>query len=536
MSAPRYTFDRWTLDCDRGALSAGDGDIPLRPKSFEVLHYLVQNAGRLVSRDDVLSAVWPGVTVTEEFLTQCVSEVRQALGDSDQRIIKTVPKRGYLFAVSVADTDAVGSATPNSTAVIPHEPVEAAASALFSVRRRMLEGPSVAVLPFVNLSGDPSQEYLSDGITEDIISGLTRFSDLSVIARNSSFSYKGRATDVRAIGEQLGVRYLVEGSTRRFGDRIRITAQLVDAQTGVQRWSERFDRALGDIFAVQDEITQSIVAIVVAHLGSAEGERVSGKPPSSWTAYDLLMQGEQALRVYEQSWDSHHLYEARRHFAEAHKVDPGNARICALLGHTFVRAHADPLLQDLGDPDVLKRGYELISHAVGLDPNQPLARAHLAWTLMWMQQADVGVSEHEKASALNPNFSDWRFPVILVYAGSPARALDAAQAHVRLDPYHPPHLHAYQGHALYMLKRYKEAVAPLRECIRRGPQVLLGHVWLAATLVRLGQGAEAKAVIAEVLSRAPQMAMARKRWRAPWLYRDPQDADHMIEALREAGF
>jgi tetratricopeptide (TPR) repeat protein len=217
-------------------------------------------------------------------------------------------------------------------------------------------------------------------------------------------------------------------------------------------------------------------------------------------------------------------------------VDPGNARICALLGHTFVRAHADPLLQDLGDPGVLKRGYELISHAVGLDPNQPLARAHLAWTLMWMQQADAGVSEHEKASALNPNFSDWRFPVILVYAGSPARALDAAQAHVRLDPYHPPHLHAYQGHALYMLKRYQEAVAPLRECIRRGPQVLLGHVWLAATLVRLGQGAEARAVIAEVLGRAPQMAMARKRWRAPWLYCDPQDADHMIEALREAGF
>jgi tetratricopeptide (TPR) repeat protein len=150
-----------------------------------------------------------------------------------------------------------------------------------------------------------------------------------------------------------------------------------------------------------------------------------------------------------------------------------------------------------------------------------------------MHQPDAAVSEYEKAFALNPNFSDWRFPVVLVYAGAPLRALDVAQAHLRLDPYHPPHLHAFQGHALYMLKRYQEAVMPLRECIRRGPQVLLGHVWLAATLVRLGQRAEARAIIAEVRKRAPQMSL--KRWPAPWLYRNPDDADHMIEALREAG-
>jgi len=178
----------------------------------------------------------------------------------------------------------------------------------------------------------------------------------------------------------------------------------------------------------------------------------------------------------------------------------------------------------------------LVNQAVGLDPNLPLARAQLGWAFFWMHQPDSAVSEYEKAFALNPNFSDWRFPVVLVYAGAAARALDVAQAHLRLDPYHPPNLHAFQGHALYMLKRYQEAVTPLRECIRRGPQVLLGHVWLAATLVRLGQRTEARAIIAEVLKRAPQMKMTLRRWRAPLLYRDPQDADHMIEALREAGF
>jgi adenylate cyclase len=321
MPDQRYTFERWTLDCGRGTLTAETGDIALRPKSFEVLRYLIENAGRLVSRDDLLNAVWPGVTVTEESLTQCVSEVRNALDEPGQRIIKTVPKRGYVFAVPV-NSEHHGE---RQVAVSP------------PLASRALDDPSIAVLPFANLSGDASQEYLSDGITEDIINGLSYFSNLSVIARSSSFSYKGRAIDVREVGRQLGVRYIVEGSVRRMGDRIRITADLVDAQSGVRRWAERFDRELGDIFAIQDGITHSIVRIVVAHLGNAEGERVSRKLPNSWTAYDLLMQGEQALQAYEQSWEPSQLYEARRHFAEAHKSDPGDARICALTG-TYLRS------------------------------------------------------------------------------------------------------------------------------------------------------------------------------------------------------
>jgi len=514
-----YRFEEFTLDISRGRVRKGEREIELRPKSFEVLRFLVENADRLVSKDEIIAAIWPDVIVTEDSLSRCISDVRAALSDADQRIIRTMAKRGYVFAAPVSreqddEQDAIES--PETT-------------------HRLPDRASVAVLPFTNLSSDNSQEYLSDGITEDIISGLSYFSDLSVIAGNSSFAYKDRAIDLREIGRQLGVRYIVEGSARRFGDRIRITARLVDVSSGAQRWAERFDRALGDIFSIQDEITQSVVTIVVAHLGRAEGERVSGKPPSSWTAYDLLMQGDQALRTYEQSWTSDQLYKAREHFAEAHKVDPGNARICAMLGHTYVRAYADPRVQDLGDPAVLKQGHELVSQAVGLDPNLPLARAQLGWTLFWMHQPDSAVSEYEKAFAANPNFSDWRFPVVLVYAGAPEKALDVAHAHLRLDPYHPPHLHAFQGHALYMLKRYQKAVTPLRECIRRGPQVLLGHVWLAATLIRLGQRMEARAIIAEVLKRAPQMTMTLGRWRAPWLYRDPQDAEHMIEALQEAG-
>ena len=528
MPSQRYTFEHWTLDCGRGALTAEAGDIALRPKSFDVLRFLVENAGRLVSREDVLEAVWPGLTVTEESLTQCVSEVRQALGDSGQRIIKTVPKRGYLF-----DAPVDGGRHVSEPAAEPGAVLRPGAGAP-STAHRVLDGPSVAVLPFANLSGDASQEYLSDGITEDIINGLSYFSDLSVIARNSSFSYKGRAVDVRDVGAQLGVRYIVEGSVRRFGDRIRITAQLVDAQSGVRRWAERFDRALGDVFAVQDEITQSIVRIVVAHLGHAEVERVSRKPPSSWTAYDLMMQGDQVQRELEQSWAPQFLYEARRLFAEALKVDPDNARICAKLGHTYVRAYADPASPDLGSLGDLNHGYALASRAVGLDPNLPLARAQFGWAYFWMGQPDAAVREFEKALALNPNFTDYRLSAVLVFDGAASRALDVLQAHVRLDPFHPAQLHAIQGHAFYMLERYAEALAALRECISRGPQNLLGQVWLAATLVRLGQRSEARAIIADVLKRLP--ALTIKRWPMFSLYRSPQDADRMTQALRAAGF
>ena len=506
-----YKFERWTLDCGRGTLHSASGSNTLRPKSFEVLRFLIENAERLVTREELLAAVWPGLTVTEESLTQCVSEIRNALGEAGQRIIKTVPKRGYLFGVLVDGQDARAKDQPT-----------------------LLQGPSIAVLPFANLSGDTAQEYLSDGITEDIISGLSYFSDLSVIARNSSFSYKGRAIDVREVGRQLGVGYVVEGSVRRFGDRIRITAQLVDTVSGVRRWSERFDRAVGDVFAIQDEITQAVVRIVVAHLGHAEAQRVSRKPASSWTAYDLMLQGDQAQRNLEQSWDTRYLFEAQRIFAEAYKIDPNNAAICAKLGHTHVRAFADPASPNFTNAGEIEHGYELARKAVRLDPNLPVAHAQLGWAHFWMKQLDPAVEEFEKAVAFNPNFTDYRYPAVLVFAGQPLRALDVIQTHVRLDPFHPTHLLSIQGHALYVLRRYGEAEKPLRECIGRGPQFILGQVWLAATLVRLNKLQEARIVAAAVLERLPNLSL--EQWPMFSVYRDLQDMQDMLEALREAGF
>jgi adenylate cyclase len=271
-------FKGFMLDFARNSLRAADRSVHVRPKAVEVLHYLVENANRLVTKEELIQAIWPNVIVTDQVLTHCVSEVRQAIGDSQQNIIVTVPRRGYRFTAPVlrVTTSAAVPQPASPTAELPP------AGADFRAQSLQLVRPSVAVLPFANLSGDPRQDYFSDGITEDITTELSRFSELMVIARNSSFQYKGKAVDIRLVGRELGVRYVLEGSVRRNGDRIRITAQLIEAATGAHRWAERYDRELHDVFAVQDEVARAIVAILAAHVNRAEIERARLIPPAAW--------------------------------------------------------------------------------------------------------------------------------------------------------------------------------------------------------------------------------------------------------------
>lgn len=525
--APRYVFGRWTLDGARGILMDERGEIPLRPKSFDVLSHLLQHAGQLVTRDDMMAAVWPNVTVTEESLTQCVSEIRQALGGAGQSIIRTVPKRGYLLDGPVSRNVECAVEATRAGGIDRDDQAPAP-----TARRAMLDGPSIAVLPFVNLSGDACQDYLGDGMTEDVINGLSRFGGLAVIARNTSFSYRNRSVDLRLVGEELGVGYIVEGSVRRFGERIRITARLVDAASGIQRWAEQFDRGLGDIFAVQDEITRSIVAIVVAHLGNAEIEKSMRKPPTSWSAYDLALQGDQALTLAEQFWDARYLYDARALYAEALRIEPDDARICAKLGHTYVRAYADPTSPDMGRREELEQGHELSRRAVGIAPNLPLARAQLGWAKAWLKEPDEAIAECEKAAALNPSFVDYRFSLILAFAGEPERALQAAQECVRLDPFYGSMLPVIRGLALYLLERYTDALLALREIRGRAPHAP-GQAVLAATLARLGQQDEARMVMAELLKRLPELSIAR--WPMTSVFRKARDSERYVEALRDAG-
>ena len=288
-------FDRFALDLTRGCLRIGEQDIELPPKPFEVLRYLVTNAGRLVPKQELYEAIWPNISVTDDSLVQCIRELREKLGDEEHRLIKTMPRRGYLFDVPVSARDVPAVAT--SQASTASAGVELLAPAL-----PLPDRPSVAVLPFTNLSDDREQEYFADGIVDDIITELSRFSELFVIARNSSFQYKGNPIDVRRVAGDLGVRYVVEGSVRRVGDRIRIAAQLIDAVTGGHLWAERYDRQIEDVFAVQDEVARSIVVKLAAHVNKAEIERTINKRPETWQAYDYFLRAAYTGASFAASW------------------------------------------------------------------------------------------------------------------------------------------------------------------------------------------------------------------------------------------
>jgi adenylate cyclase len=331
-------FEGYTLDIVRHSLRTGDREVALRRKSFELLRYLVENPDRLVTKEELLKAIWPDVLVTDESLAHCVSEVRQALGDSKQTIIATVPRHGYRFAAPVLRV--ARGAVPSGEAASPASPEFGSRS----------DRPSIAVLPFTNLSGDPQQDYFSDGITEDITTELSRFSELMVIGRNSAFQYKGKAVDVRQVGRELGALYILKGSVRRSGDRIRITAQLIDAATDAHRWGERYDRELQDVFAVQDEVARMIVATLAAHVNRAEIERALLKPPAAWEAYDYYLRGSEAFFSHMTRRTRGALQEARRLLEQALAIDPDYARAAAMLARTHLHAYYDPFDGDYLDP------------------------------------------------------------------------------------------------------------------------------------------------------------------------------------------
>jgi adenylate cyclase len=394
--------------------------------------------------------------------------------------------------------------------------------------------PSIAVLPFANMSGDPAQEYFSDGITEDIITELSRFSELFVIARNSSFQYKGKSPDIRQVGRELGVRYVLEGSIRRSGERVRITGQLIDAATGVHRWAERYDRKVEDVFQVQDEVARTIAGLLAAHVNRAEAERILLKPPATWQAHDYYLRAAQIFLSFSSSLDVQELYQLRAFLERSLEIDPNYPRALALLADSYLWSWTQPLDRDFLSPEALERAHNLSRKAVQFDPTLFQARAELAAVLAWKQEHDLAISELEKAVTLNPGYADWRFALVLLLGGEFERAIETSRSYMRFDPFYRPQTPAWSGMAHYMLKDYDGALRLLRECVSRAPNFRPGHVWLAATYAQMGQMTGARAEAAEVLRLEPNYSIERTSKRIMG-FKHAADAAHFVDGLRKAG-
>jgi adenylate cyclase len=389
--------------------------------------------------------------------------------------------------------------------------------------------PSIAVLPFVNMSGDPEQEYFSDGMTEDVITSLSKRSGLFVIARNSVFTYKGRAVKPEQVSRELGVRYVLEGSVRKADKQVRITAQLIDATTGYHLWAEHYDGELKDIFALQDGVTQKIVTALAPQLASGE-KSASDRPATvSVEAYDLLLRGL-AVKFNPQKETNP---AARRMFEAAIELDPNYANAYAWLGWTY--ADEWTLLWS-DDPDVLSRAINAARKAIALDAS--LAEAHrlLGWALLWNRQQDVGIAELEKAVLLDPNSSNayGTLGAGLNYLGRPEEAIGFVKKAMRVDPKYGPWVALWLGDSYYLLRRYDDAIATYQEGVRRNPNYVSPHRMLAAAYAELGREKEARAEVAEVLRINPTYSIELYRARAP--FKNQADLDRYISGLRKAGF
>jgi adenylate cyclase len=401
------------------------------------------------------------------------------------------------------------------------------------------EHPSVAVLPFTNMSNDPAQEYLSDGITEDLTTALSRFPELLVIARNSTFRYKGQAVDMRRVGKELGARYLVEGGLQVATGRVRVTAQLVDSRSSLHRWADRYDRELTDIFVVQDEITQRIVGALVAQVSRAELERAMQEPPARWEAYDYLLQAYATDRRQLAGGGGEALLEVRRLLERSLAVDPGYARAWAALADSQLKAWLEPynhptLRQEYQQRPALDRALMLARKAVELDDGSPEAHAALGAVLNWERRHDDAVAEFRRAIELNPNLAAPRYGDVLVYAGHAAEAVDfLSKRAMRLDPFFPPNVLGYLGHAYYTARQYVPAIEQLTACSRRAPRFRPCRVWAPAAYAQAGRPEEARGEAAQVLQLQPEFTIGK--WMGFVSYKQLGDATHLAEGLRQAG-
>jgi TolB-like protein/Tfp pilus assembly protein PilF len=512
-----YAFEGYTLDPTRGCLRGSSGEIELRPKSFELLLYLIENAGRLIPKDELINAVWPNVIVSDDSLAQCVSDLRYALNDPDRRMIKTVPRRGYLFAAPVSIL-ANETTTSLSRPALP-----------------LPDKPSVAVLPFENMTGDPDQDYFVDGVVEEITTAISRLPWLFVIARNSSFSFKGRAVDVKQLGRELGVLYILEGSVRKAGNRVRITGQLVNTVTSAHIWADRCDASLDDIFELQDQVASSVLGAIEPRLRLSEIERATSKPTENLHAYDLYLRALAQFHKYSQQG----MCEAIPLLKRALAIDPSYAPAAAMVG--LCRGLQRGLGWESVSDSEIEEALRLARQALEEGKNDPDA--------LWMagdgisilaREHDTAAGAIDRALKLNPNSAHaWMAKGwVACCQNQPLLAIEALERAIRLSPLDPHGYFFSGGLALAHLvaAQYQEAIEWADRCWHEYPR----HITALPLRIRivscahLGRIEEARNGVKRLLELNPRSTIAR--WTANTeTYYSQETLTVFVEGYRKAG-
>ena len=513
-----YFFENYVLDTERRELHRGAEAISLQPQVFDLLEYLIRHREHVVSKDDLIAGIWGGRIVSESALVTRINAARAAIGDSgaEQRSIKTLPRKGLRFVATVREQQA-------------HEPE---AGAVVQPGLPLPDRPSIAVLPFQDMSGDPGQDYFADGVVDEIITALSRFRQLFVIARNSSFTYKGRPVDVKRVGRELGVRYVLEGSVRKAASRVRITAQLIDAIRGTHLWADRIDGTFDDIFDLQDRVMENVVGSIAPKIELAEIERTKHKPTDSLDAYDFYLQA----MMYFYRWTGESINEALRLFYRAIELDPGFASAHGLAAWCYVRRKLSGWMEDpTREMAELER---LARRASELADDDAVAIFSAGWALVQISgHAREGAAMIDRALTLNPNIpaawlvGGWS----KIYLGESQEAIGYFARAIRLNPLDPliARMHTGVAAAQFLAGLYQEAALSAENALRQHPNDLPLLRVAAASHALAGQTTDAGEKLARIRHLDPALRLSKVAALAPC--RRPEDVSRYVEGLRKAG-